>query len=139
MKKIFTEAELQALCAKYQKLLRLQDWQVEVRLVHQSEIQDDETDPVDGRHNSTLHFQRSLIRIPTAASWKSSLLHTEQDMRLTLIHELVHLLFATLGPSSESNSEVTCSLWELGIEKMAEAIHQLTHGYVEAGVADEDA
>ena len=122
---IYTEEQLNRLCNQYQELLRIQDWKIEVRLVHQSEIQDDSGDLVEGRHNSELINQVSLIRIPTAESWTPTLHFKEQDMHLTLLHELVHVVFSSLGPNDKENSVTLCTLWELGVEKIAQALQSL--------------
>ena len=123
--RIYTEDQLNQLCKQYQKVLRIQDWDVEVQLVHQSELETSKGEPIDGQHNSSLAFQKSIIRIPTSESWQKSLLYPTQDMQATLLHELVHLVFDSIGPNEKENSVVLCQLWEQGIEKIALALQNL--------------
>ena len=134
LKKIFTIEELEKLCEFYQKLLRIQDWRITIKFVHQSELGED----VEAEVSPKLHSMIAVIKIPTPESWIGSISYTEQDMRMSLIHELIHLVFIGLGPSTK-NAAIFEDLWECGIEKVTETVHALTTEMVKDVVGDDGA
>ena len=121
MSKIYTEEQLNKLCKVYQELLRIQDWQITVRLVHQSEITDDDI-AADGQFDAEHSYMKVLIRIPTAESWSPSICTTEQDMHQTLLHELVHVALNCIGPEKGSPSH---PLFEAGVDRIAQVLSNL--------------
>lgn len=117
MKRIYTEAQLNQLCKEYQKLLRLQDWNVEVKLVDQFTIPENEG--IITRHLST---KQACISIPSPETFASAV-SAEQDMLYCLLHELIHLHFP--GAIEKRFEEMEHDLFELGINCLAWAIADL--------------
>lgn len=117
---VYTENELNALCQQYQKLMRIQDWDITVEVVG-SHILGEE---VHGDHHTSLSVMRSKIRICDPASYVPTIVAPELNMRQTLIHELVHIVFSSLGPSDDD--AVKHCVFENGIERIACIIYELT-------------
>ena len=111
-----TETELNELCKKYQKMLKIQDWDIDVSLVEQRTMEGR-----DGTVDWSRSFRRAHVRIPKPDTWSSNFFHTKQDMRLSLLHELVHIVFAFADPGYEK-SDVKQQLWETAIDSVAQAI-----------------
>ena len=127
MKKILTLDELNVLCKKYQKLFRIQDWEIDIQIVHPDELEDRTAlAEVDAR----LHSMSVSIRLADPAVMKDV-----GNMHVTLIHELLHVVFHGMVPSNE-NAKIYDSLWESGIDRTANAIYQLSVA-VDAGATDE--
>ena len=124
---VYTESQLNQLCDMFQKTLRIQDWVLNVQVVHESEI-----DGADGQHNSDLGQMRSLIRLASPESRKPASASPNYSMRETLLHELVHIVFSTLAPNSaeENGDEVRHCLFESGIDRIACALDSLIPDYV---------
>lgn len=85
-----TQEQLEALCREWQKTLRLQDWDVKVRIVRQRDM---DNHNAQGEVDWTLPKKSAAISIldPTdypPNSWWG------QDIERTLVHELLHLHFA---------------------------------------------
>ena len=113
--RVFSEEILNSMCAEYQKLLKLQDWEIIVRLVDQRDIPGREGDV---RYNSVARV--AYIKIPTPDTWNSGFVMQYQDMQTTLIHELIHLMFVHVTPEFEKGS-AQHELWERGIDCIAKA------------------
>ena len=118
MDRYYTENELNVLCKNYQKILRIQDWIIEVKIVHTADIEN-----ADGRHDSDLGQMRSLIRLSSPESRKFAYATPHYDMRQVLIHELIHIVFFLLGPKDDDVP--TFDLWESGIDKISVALSEL--------------
>ena len=115
--KIYTEDQLNRLCKVYQKVLRIQDWNIYVSLVPEGEIDS------SGRHNSDFGTMCSHIRICNEESFTPRHATPELNMKQVLLHELVHLVLSCLGPSDKE--VVTHELWENGIDRIACALDSL--------------
>ena len=118
MAKIYTEAQLNELCKEYQSLLRIQDWNIRVTIVPEGEIEG-----ASGQHNSDLGSMTSHIRMCSEESFTPRHATPELDMQQVLLHELVHIVFSTLGPNEDD--EVKHTLWESGIDRIACALQSL--------------
>ena len=115
--KIYTIEELRVLCKKYQKLLRLEDWEINVELVHQNSIPD-----YNAQVASNSNGAQATISIPTAESFASAFA-PKQNMRHALFHELLHLHFVVyFRPDKGSVYE---RLFEQAMNKIAQALDQL--------------
>lgn len=94
--------ELQALCAEWQKTLRLQDWEIAVRLVSAREFGDLSTHGDCDFHSKK---KRAVIRILREEDKDPGVpcehyRHYEafqESNELVLVHELLHLYFAEQG------------------------------------------
>lgn len=115
--KIYTETELNELCQGFQKLLRLQDWEIHVQLVDQLSIPGDEASVTH-----KLSLKEATINIPTPETFASSL-SANQDMRHLLLHEMIHLYFS--GFQLDDLSGVGHELFELAINSIAGALATL--------------
>lgn len=80
-----TQAELESLCAKWQKRLRLQDWNVKVEVVRFFDIP-------EKLGEAEIHNQRkeAVIRIIGESDRREQ---RDTPVEHTLIHELLHLHF----------------------------------------------
>ena len=116
---ILSEPELQKLCLDYQKLLRIQDWDITVRLVNQDDIPGKDGDVM--WNNAT---RKATIRIPAHDTWAIGFSYKEQNMRLVLLHELVHVVFGTTDPMFNPD-DIRHDLWESSIWSVAEALENL--------------
>lgn len=117
--RVYDEPTLNKLCAEYQKLLGLEDWDVQVYLVEQEEIPS-----LDGQLTYGVEMKRAIIRIPDNNKWAGCKLMGSQDMQNTLIHELIHLHFCIFDTFLEKDS-VHKQLFEIGINKMSKAFCSL--------------
>lgn len=114
---ILTEDELRQLCAEYQRILRLQDWRVRVKIGRPDPEQADDGAYVT--YNTTLRVADILIVAPEYYPTNAMM---PQDMEIDLVHELVHLYFALLGKPSDDTGK---DLLEAAIESIAEAVVNL--------------
>lgn len=118
LKKIYTEEELNNLCSTLQEKLRLQDWDIEVKMLEQHEMPG-----ASGRCRYSIVCKSAIILIPSAESYGKVDIE-EQDMALSLIHELLHL---HLFPGSEKieNGSMDYYMFEQGLESIARSFHNL--------------
>lgn len=96
IERILTQEEAQSLCAYWQALLRIQDWDVEVKIVRRPEF----TNAIDcmGECNTWRIKKRAVIHLlhpeDHAIFVKNSKFVTPHDMEVTLVHELLHVALA---------------------------------------------
>lgn len=85
-----TQEELDSLCAEWQKRLRLQDWDVQAKVVHQSDIPEKQ-----GNIHIFQPERLALIQIASPADNPSSKVCRAfpSDPEHTLIHELLEIHF----------------------------------------------
>lgn len=121
---ILTEDELRELCAEYQKILRLQDWRVTVRVGRPTK-QDEGFDSGIGWN---IENKVAEVFIPSAEYYPQDAVEP-QDMELHLVHELTHLHIAPMPIAREdrNNKDV-----EFAVEAMAEAVVNLRRAVVHA-------
>ena len=114
-----TQQELEALCAEWQKLLRLQDWRVVVRLVRRYEMDDSDA---WGECDWNLSNKRATIRVLDPQDAKPG---SGYDPESVLVHELVHLHIAPFRPERDSLAE---RLMEQAINCLEGALISLKRG-----------
>jgi hypothetical protein len=85
-RRLATDADLQTLCAEWQKTLRLQDWDVKVRIVRRSQFR---ISDAQGECEWLLPKKTALIHIVDPIDYPPNSVW-EQDMERTLVHELLH-------------------------------------------------
>jgi hypothetical protein len=95
---ILTLDELKELCAQWQEILRLQDWQVAVSI---SRARDFEGENACGECRWVLSRKEALIRILDPLDYSPNNVFP-QDMERTLVHELLHLHFAEISEKAEA-------------------------------------
>jgi hypothetical protein len=81
---------LDAMCAKWQRILRLQDWDVKIQFAHSYEIPGNAGDV-----NFVVAKKAASIRILFPAEFDATI-KFPQDIEKTIVHELVHLHFAPI-------------------------------------------
>lgn len=118
---VHNEEDLNEICKKFQQLLRCQDWIVEVKLVHQKDLGDD----AQGRCAPCITLMRALIELPIPETFEPSHVTKECNNKLTLIHELLHLVYTALQPSPNDQDLINL-MFENATDRVAEAIYFLT-------------
>ncbi|OKP91318.1 hypothetical protein [Paenibacillus sp. P32E] len=83
---IFTEEQLKTKCVEWQKVLRLQDWDVKTSIKRARDMN------LDANGVITVHLEHRLasIRILDPLDYSPEELHP-QDMEKILVHELLHI------------------------------------------------
>ena len=115
-----TLEELQNLCVKWQRILRLQDWDVEIVFVRQSEI-----DEADARCFPNLSRKEAKIKILDPMDFHGERLEgagSSSNIETLVIHELIHLHYE---PFWKSDHEVAM---EQSIHTLAKSFQLLASG-----------
>lgn len=118
-RRIYTEPELNELCQRYQELLRIRDWDITVKLMPQEEIGN-----AQAKVRIISWCKTAIVKIPTPETWSRGAIELEQDMRTSLVHELIHVVFAYNDPKYKED-DVLDDLYESAIESIAKAICEL--------------
>lgn len=84
---ILTEEELRAKCAEWQKILRLQDWIVDVGI---SRSRDMNLENAQAEILPSLQKRMATVRILDSVDYPPDCAEP-QDMELSLVHELLHI------------------------------------------------
>lgn len=111
--------QLRERLAYWQRVLRLQDWDIEVRVVPQHHI-DPDSPKATGRNKFHPVYRTSLILVAdpaTCVSDHEAAFARSYDPEQTLLHELVHLLMPHV---KESTDEA-----EYSVEAIANALLRL--------------
>lgn len=116
---ILTEDELRAKCAEWQKILRLQDWIVNVSIYRERDMNNK---GCCGEVEWTLEKRMASIRILDPVDYPDGTME-EQDMERTLVHELLHLHLAPFQPDREDELRY-CAL-EQAIDAISRGLVQL--------------
>ena len=93
--RIYSEKELNRLCRKWQKRLRLQDWKGIVIIEHAKQINC--VAHIDAHiYDKTFKIKISTVESVRENNWISE--HKQYDMVDCLVHELLHLHFRSVQP-----------------------------------------
>lgn len=114
---IVNEERLRELCKEWQERLGLQSWNVKTGIYRERNFCGPER---QGENEYNLATGTSLIRILDPVDYPES--KFKQDMEVTLVHELLHLVFAPFEPDEDSK--------ELEQKFMERAICQLSGALV---------
>jgi hypothetical protein len=117
---ILTERQLQRLCAQWQKRLRVQDWDVRVRVKRRHQM---ELESKRAGCNYSLKLKEALIEIQSPLDYQPSV--WPNDMEQSLVHELLHLHFALFSADDETPEGVA---QEQAIDLIASALVSLARG-----------
>jgi hypothetical protein len=112
------------LCAYWQKILRIQDWHVEVRIIRAVEFHLAES---AGEVHTFGLKRRAIIHLLHQDDWKlgnKGIFARPPDHEYTLIHELLHIVMHDVTPAYEKDSpkydaeeraiyQLACALLEL--------------------------
>jgi hypothetical protein len=94
-----TQAELDKLCALWQKRLRLQDWRVTVKLVRKYDLPDCYAECVP-------HSRTKIAKIKIAdPSDRDPEWVDETELEWSLVHELMHLYCPDYSPGDDEDVE----------------------------------
>lgn len=112
---ILSEEQLQVLCSEWQRVLRLQDWLVVVRIVRKRDMKFDNS---AGEAGWTPDRRDAIIRILDPLDYEPTRIY-EQDMELSLVHELLHLHFALI---SYKDDTIEDTLQEQALHAIADGL-----------------
>jgi hypothetical protein len=119
--RLATNADLQALTAEWQRTLRLQDWDVTVRLARAREFSDRER---QGEVHFNLALKTAQVLIIDPVDWEPDAI-VDYDAERVLCHELLHLHTA---PFSAEPDTLAHAMEEQAIESIAKALVSLKRG-----------
>ena len=97
---VFNNEEIVSLCFEWQRELRLQHWEIAVKIARECEF---ETKNAQGECRWTLSTAQATIKIIDSVDYPSS--PFKQDMEKTLVHELLHLHFASFDETKNGSLE----------------------------------
>jgi len=116
---ILTEEQLNERAAYWQEVLRLQDWDVQVKKARREEFDGDREGDCEYLSSS----KTAMIRILDESHYPTDA-WCEQDMELTLVHELLHLHFSAIRDLAYGIDHYEL-FEEQAINKMSQALVQL--------------
>lgn len=91
-----TEDELCELCREWQGILRLQDWDIEVRVVN---LEDLDGHYGDCKTSLVKRTARIRVALPEASVWvKDSEVVEREDLETCVVHELMHVMLRPMHP-----------------------------------------
>lgn len=118
MRHIFTEDELKKLCSFWQNQLKLNNWRIIVGIKNLTEFNNKQS-------LSEIEFvsalNKAVIKILDPSDYPQS--PFEQDMEISLVHELLHLHFALFEPKSDASLEFL--IMESTIEQLANILVEM--------------
>ena len=117
--KIFTENQLSDICQKWQDLLRLSHWDIAIRICKKEDMQINDT---QASNKISLTNECALISILDTSDYPDS--PFEQDMEVSLVHELLHIPLKYIA-NPEDNSLENIHL-EAFIESTAKLLVKLS-------------
>lgn len=97
-----TQPELQALCAEWQQALRLQDWDVEVKIERLRWFDDKNTAATVIRHGMKQTAQLHVLDERD----ESDEVFPAYDQEVAVVHELLHICFKELGAGRHGHAAV---------------------------------
>ena len=109
---ILTDDELIQACQYYSAILRIQDWNIKIKLVDREIIEDN-----DGSVKIDAYYKRATIMLPTSESMPVCD-HHPYNMLESLLHEMVHVVFFMANLKIPKDTLDYC-LWESSIDRMA--------------------
>ena len=113
-----TKDELQELCKEWQDRLRLNAWDIMVNLYRSREFFNENC---VGENTYEFKKQESTIRILDPVDFDPNT-NFPQDMEVVLVHELLHLLFASFEPE---DGTLQHDMMEQTIEQIAKVLVSL--------------
>jgi hypothetical protein len=119
------EAQLRKRCAYWQKVLRLTDWNISVRVADDEELEQGGDCQVHQHSKLALIRVRGIETYSPTSGWRKAF--PEQfDMEITLVHELLHIPFDRL---IDTEDDEFAQLWEeQALEFLAQALVKLSRG-----------
>lgn len=115
---LFNPDRLEELLEEWKSILHLGQWDIELRRSRQ-------VDFLEGDNQGEITFNRvecqAIVRILDPIDWVDT--PFKQDMEKTLVHELLHLIYADFEPEDSNSLQYT--LWHRSIDSMARALVSL--------------
>ncbi len=109
-----TDRHLKRWVKKWQKILRLEDWDIRIELVRQYDLE-----PEDQARVKRLSTQRKAkIEIVDPGDYGPDQLSGPQDIEQTIVHELVHVYFVGL----DKFEGAAMTLYEQAVDSLATAL-----------------
>lgn len=93
-----TQPQIENLLAKWQKILRLQDWHIKVRFVRGHEIAG-----YQARATIYLNYKQAIIKLRDPIDWTDK--DFPDDSEVDLVHELIHLHIRTFDSTKPETPE----------------------------------
>lgn len=116
------QIEVEALGRLWQERLRLQDWDITVRLTRASEFADKST---AGECDVFLSKQCALIRVQDPIDWhelpKNQACHG-WDVEYTIVHEMLHVHMRESEPDGDDHDSPVWRAHERAIHRISEAL-----------------
>jgi hypothetical protein len=117
--------ELRNLCTEWQNRLGLAHWRIDIRFGRRDEFENG----VIANVTQQVEFERAVIKI--LESYQHSSLFS-QDIEQSIVHELLHIVFATLDPE-DGYYGVQKVLSEQVINRLAQVLVDLKRERTECG------
>ena len=114
MSVILTQEELERLCREWQKILRLQDWDIKVKICRQNDMTPDS----QADSTWTLPKKTAIIRLCDPIDYID--VAWPQDMERSLVHELLHLHLAPIDDFEPGT--IKDILLEQAVDAMSKAL-----------------
>ncbi len=120
---------LKATCREWQRVLRLQDWDVHVRFASLKEmLKGSGASTISGLTDIRWGLKTAVVQVVREEDWDRDEAEP-YDAELILLHELLHVhLWAWEPPNNENNTEYICL--EQGIELIAKTLLEFKRGNV---------
>ncbi|MFD1450845.1 hypothetical protein [Oceanobacillus sojae] len=115
---ILTEEQLQEKLAYWQKILRLSDWIITVRIARERDMN---LSGCAGEISWSLNNKAASIRILDEIDCPQDLMYP-QDMEKTLVHELLHLHLAPISDHFSNDNDIYTVFEEQAIDCIADAL-----------------
>lgn len=116
--------EAVASCDRWQKVLRLQDWDIVLEIVRRHKM----ASPTCVGQTEMDCYHRAMIKLCDPVDLMSEDWDANKDMELTLVHELVHMHMYDIRIKEERHGETTTE-WlaaERAIDMLAGALVKLS-------------
>jgi hypothetical protein len=111
-----TQEDIQALLVKWQAIMRLQDWDVEIQFSRARDIGPDraaEVERCDGKKHARISIKESI-------DWDTKCI-VSQDEELSIVHELVHLYF----PCIDNFNGTDNTIYEQAVHRISSTMVKL--------------
>lgn len=115
---IFNLNRLEELLEEWKSILHLEKWDIELRRSRQIDF-------LEGDNQGEITFNKvecqAILSILDHIDWVDT--PFKQDMEKTLVHELLHLIYADFEPEDSNSLQYT--LWHRSIDSMARVLVSL--------------
>ena len=115
---LFNIDRLEELLEEWKSILHLEQWNIELRRSRQIDFLEEDN---QGEITFNKVECQAIIRILDHIDWVDT--PFKQDMEKTLVHELLHLIYADFEPEDSNSLQYT--LWHRSIDSMARVLVSL--------------